>query len=88
LLEPARSVRLGARYLQHLVERFGGDTLLAVAAYNGGPGTIERWRAVRAWGDRALDCELIARPETEDYVKKVLSVRQAYRDLRPGFAAP
>ncbi len=83
LLDSSRSVRLGARYLQHLVERFDGDTLLAIAAYNAGPGTIERWVAERAWGDRALDCELIARPETEDYVKKVLAVRQAYRELRP-----
>ena len=83
LLDPARSVRFGARYLRHLLERFGGDTLLAVAAYNAGPGAIEHWQRIRTWRDRALDVELIARPETEDYVKRVLAVRQAYRELAP-----
>ena len=34
-------------------------------------------------GGEALVCELVGYPETRDYVKRILGVRQAYRELRP-----
>jgi soluble lytic murein transglycosylase-like protein len=39
---PATNVLAGARYLVRLLERFGGDLGLALAAYNAGPGAVER----------------------------------------------
>ena len=68
--------------------RFEGHVALALAAYNAGPAAVTRWRNLtraangRHGGD-ALEVELIAIPEAEDYVKKILAVRQAYRELRP-----
>jgi hypothetical protein len=46
--DPAASVRIGATYLRHLLDRFGGDTTLALAAYSHGPTRVRR--ALRAHG--------------------------------------
>lgn len=43
LFEPETSLRFGAYYLARQLERFDGDLLAALAAYNAGPGNAERW---------------------------------------------
>lgn len=60
-LDPRQNVFGGARFLRILVNRFGGDVALAVAAYNAGPGAVERWRGVPPY------------PETAEYVMSVLA---------------
>ena len=40
--DPRASIRAGARYLDQLLKRFGGDLELALAAYNAGPTAVER----------------------------------------------
>jgi soluble lytic murein transglycosylase-like protein len=44
--DPARNLRAGCRYLAALLESFGGDIELALAAYNAGPGAVRRWGTV------------------------------------------
>lgn len=83
LLDPERNLRLGATYLAGLIERSGGDVVRGLAAYNAGPSVAARWVSLRDRGGVALDCELIARPETQDYVKKIRAAREAYRELAP-----
>jgi soluble lytic murein transglycosylase-like protein len=41
----------GARYLRTLLDTFGGDLDLALAAYNAGPGAVERYRGVPPYGE-------------------------------------
>lgn len=69
LLEPRTNIALGSRYLRELLAQFGGQLDLALAAYNAGPGAVERA------GRRVPDY-----PETQNYVKTVL---QIYRSLKP-----
>jgi soluble lytic murein transglycosylase-like protein len=84
LTDPARNLTLGADYLAGLITRFGGRVSLALAGYNAGASTISPRAPL--WierGGEALAAELVAYPETRDYVKRILGMRQAYRELRP-----
>jgi len=42
LRNPTTNLRIGFRYLKQLVEKYNGDTDLALVAYNRGPGTVDR----------------------------------------------
>jgi soluble lytic murein transglycosylase-like protein len=59
--DPAESLSSGARLLKQLLERFGGDTALALGAYNAGPGRVEESGGVPRI------------PETIRYVQQILS---------------
>jgi soluble lytic murein transglycosylase len=73
LTSPPYAISVGARVLRKLLDRFHGSIPLAVAAYNGGAESVERWMA-RAPGMQ-LDSfvERIPFKETRDYVARVMS---------------
>ncbi|MGY1639869.1 transglycosylase SLT domain-containing protein [Geodermatophilus sp. SYSU D00703] len=64
--DPASAVDGAARYLSQLTDQFG-STELALAAYNAGPGTVRRHDGIPPY------------PETQDYVRSVMSKAGAYR---------
>jgi soluble lytic murein transglycosylase len=68
------NIRYGTFYLNHLLDRFGGNEVAALAGYNGGP------ENAAAWGGTELEFDDIAFTETRDYVENVLELRQQYRD--------
>jgi soluble lytic murein transglycosylase len=74
LSDPEINIRYGTYILRELLERFGGDEVAALAAYNAGPAHVEEW------GGSDLRLEDIPFPETRAYVEEVLDKRQAYRD--------
>ena len=49
LRDPETNARIGFRYLARLIDRYDGDTRLALTAYNRGPGTVDR--VLRRGGD-------------------------------------
>jgi soluble lytic murein transglycosylase-like protein len=44
--DPQKNVDAGAKFLKMMLDRFGGDLALALAAYNAGPGAVERAQGV------------------------------------------
>jgi len=81
LMEPEVSIRLGAAYLRQMLDRFNGNLVYAVAAYNGGPGNCSKW--IKSFGQVAPETFIEAIPleETRDYVKKVLGNLATYHTL-------
>jgi len=71
------STRAALDYLQHLHERFKGDWLLALAAYNSGEGTvIKAQRRNRKQGKGTGFWELDLPRETRAYVPKLIALKQ------------
>jgi membrane-bound lytic murein transglycosylase D len=75
------STQAALSYLQYLHDYFEGDWLLAIAAYNGGEGTVSR--AVQANARAGRDTgffDLNLRTETRQYVPKLLAIRRLVAD--------
>ena len=64
--DPGQSIFGGARYVRGLLDRFHNNVRLAVAAYNAGPGAVEKYDDVPHYG------------ETQAYVRNVLAAYKKY----------
>lgn len=78
LEDPAVNLRLGARELAQLMTRFGAVEP-ALAAYNAGPARVARWWARTP--DQRRFVEEIPIPETYTYVRRVMFLAEAYRQV-------
>jgi soluble lytic murein transglycosylase-like protein len=88
VFEPDRGLRYGAYYLRKLLRRFDSAVPVALTAYNAGPGRVrEDWRKIVQRGGWALYFEMAANADTQDYVRRILGYRQAYRELKPSAGA-
>jgi soluble lytic murein transglycosylase len=84
LADPQINIAYGSFYLRYLMRRYGGNEVLALAAYNGGQGEVDRWIfAARRRGEDFDHTRHIPFPETRDYVQRVLDVRARYREQYP-----
>ncbi len=87
--DPDYNVALGRHYLAEMLERYDGQHILAIAAYNAGPGRVEEWlgRFGPPPSDRfgAIDwIERIPFYETRNYVQRVLEAMVVYRQRLGG----
>ena len=57
---PEQNTEAGARYLRDLLAKYNGDVAKALAAYNAGPGTVDKYGGVPPY------------PETVSYVNRVI----------------
>lgn len=69
--DPAVNLDVGARYFSRLLRQFDGDVALALAAYNAGPTTVQRYGKVPPYR------------ETQAFVRKVLAIYETHSDLVP-----
>jgi hypothetical protein len=65
--DAAQNIRGGARYLAELLKDFNGNTQLATAAYNAGPGAVQKYHGVPPYD------------ETQLYVQRVATLRDRYQ---------
>jgi len=80
LATPQINISYGSWYLRYLLEHYNGNVALALAAYNAGEGKVDQWwREAADRGEKFVVAKHIPFPETREYVKKVLSARNAYR---------
>jgi soluble lytic murein transglycosylase-like protein len=67
VLDPVQSINGGAKYLAQQLKTFGGDVAKALAAYNAGPGAVQRFGGIPPYA------------ETQNYVRIVQANAAAYR---------
>ena len=78
--DPETSVRYGAYLLSHLYKRYGNWSV-ALAAYNAGIGTVDKWLEDPAYADSEGGLKAIPYKETRNYIKKVTKAQATYDRL-------
>lgn len=81
LYEPATNIRLGSWYVSDLYREFHGDTILVLAAYNGGRGNVKKWLTQEHWTGEQRTLDQIPFAETRHFVRKVLWNYKVYSYL-------
>jgi soluble lytic murein transglycosylase len=80
LASPQINIAYGSYFLRYLIDHYGGNETLAIAAYNAGQTNVDRWVA-RAGGPEGFDsARHIPFPETRAYVENVSRSRVSYRE--------
>lgn len=86
LYEPDYNMTLGSMYLRRMIGSYDGSYVMAIAAYNAGPGNVRKW--VQRFGTPENNLhtainwiETIPFSETRNYVQRVLENLQVYRAL-------
>lgn len=64
--DPYQNIEAGTKYLRMMLDTFNGDIMLAVAAYNAGPGAVKKYKGIPPYA------------ETRSYVKIVLRYYREY----------
>jgi len=82
------NIMLGSSYFERMMSYYGGSYPLAVAAYNAGPGNVNKWLAANGdprmpGGDMLRWIELIPIFETRNYVQRVLENAVVYEAMNP-----
>jgi soluble lytic murein transglycosylase len=79
LATPRVNIAYGSYYLRYLLGEYGGSTVLALAAYNGGEANVNRWLSSAHARGRHFRLSDIPFPETRAYVSRVLWAQRQYR---------
>ncbi len=90
LFDPVLNISIGQRYIEMLRDdpKIKGDLVAMLAAWNGGPGNLNKWRRNTTYhDDPLLFIEAIPSRETRNFVERVLANLWIYRH-RMGEPAP
>jgi len=78
LTDPSTSIRLGSWYLRYLLNTYHQNPILALAAYNGGPETVDEWLAHGVLSPHENGYSRIPYPETANFVRRVDEFERIY----------
>ena len=81
LFDPVTNIRLGTRYLRQTLNKFGGVTEYALAAYDAGDSRVEDWQAAGPYQGIDEFVESIPFTETRGYVESILRNMETYRAI-------
>ncbi|MDX1974863.1 MAG: lytic transglycosylase domain-containing protein [Rickettsiales bacterium] len=86
LYEPDYNMVLGSYYIGRLINAYDGSYIMAIAAYNAGPGNVRKWINQFGTPDGTVDgainwIEKIPFSETRNYVLRVMENLQVYRHI-------
>ena len=87
LFDPATNIRLGTRYLRKTLDKFGGVTEYALAAYDAGDDRVRDWQAAGPYQGMDEFVESIPFTETREYVEAILRNYETYKAIDQ-FAGP
>lgn len=73
LIDPADNIQLGTWFLAYTHREYEGNSMLAIASYNAGPGNVNDWVQRFGYNDPDVFVEQIPFPETKGYVESVFS---------------
>ena len=76
--DPDTNIRMGCYYLSYLINRYG-DINVALAAYNGGMGNVDKWLSDSRYSSDGKTLSDIPFPETEKYVERVNKYTGIYK---------
>lgn len=79
--DPAVSIRFGCCYLSLCLERYGGDTDTAAAAYHSGWGTVDKLLQQKEHSADGMTLEGFPYSQMNHYVKKIRASYAAYKRL-------
>lgn len=79
--EPSANIELGTWYLSSLSRKFEGNRIAVIAAYNAGPGKVQRWLDEGDWDGTEAAVKNIPIGETRHYVQRVIYYYDQYTEI-------
>ena len=81
LTDPRANLAIGGAFLREMLDRFEGEPILALAAYNAGASRVRRWRRRNSDFSWLLFAEAIPFEETRHYIRKITVSTAGYAKL-------
>ncbi|TCS83560.1 lytic transglycosylase domain-containing protein [Tepidibacillus fermentans] len=79
LHQPENNIAFGSWYLSKMNQQFNGNIYATIAAYNAGPGNVEKWIQQGLWDGSLEHLDRIPFGETRHYVQRVLHFYDRYQ---------
>ncbi|SDW95534.1 soluble lytic murein transglycosylase [Marininema mesophilum] len=79
--DPSINIHMGSWYIAALTREYKGNELAAVAAYNAGPGNVNKWLKRGRWDGTRKHLKRIPFGETRHYIQRVFYYKEKYRAL-------
>ena len=81
LMDPEDNIQMGCYYLRYLIDYYEGNVDVALAAYNGGMGNVNKWLKDEEYSKDGKNLDYIPFTETREYVKRVKKEKKVYEKM-------